>query len=274
MKHSLRRVDWSNYARHALWAIYASFCERRNQEMFSKLSVVVVAMLAVGLAVPAAAFACDPHDNDGSRTALSHDYVNGWVRGLDGGITWEDAESNILVKDPYVYDDLGSDNKGNFSWGFVMLQTDSGCCWAQVGPSKQNDRVRYNFTQCYNPETNGGVPDDVFTDPATVGDTPTYKIENKGDGKYFYENGSMISYCAYTFTPAAIDLGTEIWNRRDQVQGTVASPGDYTSSTAHDGSGASYDILESGEYGSSPSWMNVNKVSSTEMEGWDGDCPS
>jgi hypothetical protein len=241
------------------------------------LPAVIVALLTVAAAVPTAAFACDPSTNDPSRTRNETAYLDGWVRGVSGSIVWSNVESNIEVRDPHVDNNPNMDNKSNASYPWDMLVTnDQQTAWAQIGPAKHNDGYRSNFIQCFH--NTDPSPTDIFIASSTIGSTPTYKIVNDGamGSKDFYINGSEVAVCGYSFTPGAVELGTEIHDRNDEIQGTVSDHEGFTNSTAHDSSGASYDLLASGGHinSSPPAWLNVKNAGPEHMEGWDGDCPS
>jgi hypothetical protein len=245
------------------------------QVLKSRRAITIIVVAATTLAVaPAAAWACDPHDNNSARTATFLVSLDGWERGVNSSTVWDSIQSDIEVRNPFIYNDPGETNLTNFTYGWIMLVNDSLTTWAQIGPSRENSGTRHNKIQCANANTQSIT--NFLLSPSDVGTEPRYKVQQVGSsGKDFYINGSKVQNCLYTFTAQAGFSKTETHNRRDQVHGDTTNHQGWQNATITDSGGATTDLLSSGAFeGNGPSWLHVHKGGSDHMEGWDGDCSS
>lgn len=250
------------------WEDVGSAFHYGRRSLLAKSAGAAAVLLAVAASSPSHASACNP-----GRSKTAAIYVGGWSQYTDLG--WEHISSTIQSKEPYVYDDSGATNKTNFSYAWGMLYRSSSNEWAQIGPATLNDGERVTFIQCYE---GSGSPEDIFLSAYPSQELHTYTVLDgfSSGGDEFLVDNDDVGQCEYgSFWAGYGELGTEIHNEGDQVQGIVSDHQPFEDSTGTTITNSdSLDVLGSGSM-SSPSegWFNVSKDSSTKMSGWDGDCP-
>jgi hypothetical protein len=246
-----------------------------------RIIYLIVSLTAViGAAVISAtpAFACDPLDNNASRTVNFASYGKGWYRFAPSGTDWDWILADIESHDPSVHTMNGINNHDNGSTNWVMLDQPSVGqvgAWAQVGPMVWNDNTHQTFAQC-----NDGSNIWFLTGaPFANGTTHTYEVKdaNSGIDKNLYVDTHLWGTCFDAdFAPHRGDAGAEIHNRRDQVFGRVADHAPMTSTQAKTPSSSAVDFFGAGAQGiigNPGTWFHKNIVNNTRTDVWDGDCP-
>jgi len=228
---------------------------------------ILLAVAAVALAAPAAAFACDPG-------RPPHYQDQGLGRTRDSNNYWQYISSDITVRAPFVHNDNVASKYDNFSYAFDMLDTHDGTAWAQIGPSVENDGSRDNFAEC---RFSSGSTFDYVYSASALDSTPTYKVAyGSGGNKSWYINGTLKDSCTATFSPVNGQTSVETQDDDDQVPGHISGHEVFNNTTVQSSTGGVHDFYEAGALGfigSPGGWFNNSVINNTRFDAWDGGCP-